>query len=628
MPTFRFGNDAEMQEAWSGVDLFSTREDAMHERLKRFTPGFLDHHDQSSGMYKSLFNFRLLWKQSIATTLAVVLLPLFTLTAVDYKISKDALESELLLRTARLVSNTRRTLTSYFDERKFALNFLTLDNTYDQLLDEQRLKLLLENLKSGLGEWSDLGVIDHTGIQRNYAGPYPLHGMDYSSQEWYQKLSYTDTDSYHETVSMRSNISEVFLGFRNTPHIVISVLHSNILGLDWLHYVLRASLDIDRLNNILSHTEVSGNGDAFLINQKGIIQTPSRHYGDIMKKFPLAVPPVSDRTEVVESLDHQGRAIVTGYAYITGTPFILMVIKQKDNLMQTWVSTGGKLLIFLAGSVLAIVAVVVGICTYLVNSIYQADQKRLASLHQVEYANKMASIGRLSAGVAHEINNPLAIINEKAGLIKDLFTFRQEYAGDQRLIGLVESIIASVERCATITRQMLNFARNIQVNVQKLSLKQVVADVLEFQTKEAGYRSITINVDIPEEIPEFFSDRGKLQQVFINLVNNAFAAMKDGGRLDIKSRLSVDGTQIVTTVSDTGCGIPVENIKKIFEPFFTTKSGSGGTGLGLSITYGLVKEIGGSIDIESIVDKGTTFIITLPLEYNTEKGGTHARTVG
>jgi len=271
---------------------------------------------------------------------------------------------------------------------------------------------------------------------------------------------------------------------------------------------------------------------------------------------------------------------------------------------------------------------VVGICTYLVNSIYQADQKRLASLHQVEYANKMASIGRLSAGVAHEINNPLAIINEKAGLIKDLFTFRQEYAGDQRLIGLVESIIASVERCATITRQMLNFARNIQVNVQKLSLKQVVADVLEFQTKEAGYRSITINVDIPEEIPEFFSDRGKLQQVFINLVNNAFAAMKDGGRLDIKSRLSVDGTQIVTTVSDTGCGIPVENIKKIFEPFFTTKSGSGGTGLGLSITYGLVKEIGGSIDIESIVDKGTTFIITLPLEYNAEQGGTHARTVG
>lgn len=595
---------------------------------KRFQPRFLDHLDQTSGMYKSLFNFRLLWKQSIATTLAVVLLPLFTLAFVDYKISRDALESELLLRTSRLVSNARRNLTSYFDERKFALNFLTLDNTYDQLLDEQRLKQLLENLKSGLGEWSDLGVIDHTGIQRNYAGPYPLQGMDYSKQEWYRKLSYADTESYLETVSMRSNISDVFLGFRNTPHIVISVLHSNPYGLEWLHYVLRASLEIDRLKAILSQMEVSGNGDAFLINHEGLIQTPSRFYGDIMKKFPLDVPPASDRTQVVEGKDHQGRTILIGYAYITGTPFILMVIKQKDILMETWEAAGGKLLVFLLCSVLAILAVVFGICTYLVNSIYQADQKRLASLHQVEYANKMASIGRLSAGVAHEINNPLAIINEKAGLIKDLFTFRQEYASDHRLVGLVDSIIASVDRCATITRQLLNFARNIQVSVQKVSLRQVVADVLEFQTKEAGYRSITINVDIPEEIPEFFSDRGKLQQVFINLVNNAFAAMKDGGRLDIVSRISGAGAQVVTRVSDTGCGIPPENIKKIFEPFFTTKSGSGGTGLGLSITYGLVKEIGGSIDIESTVGKGTTFIITLPLEYHGEQGEQHARTVG
>ena len=595
---------------------------------KRFQPRFLDHHDQTSGMYKSLFNFRLLWKQSIVTTLAVVLLPLFTLAFVDYKISRDALESELLLRTSRLVSNARRNLTSYFDERKFALNFLTLDNTYDQLSDEQRLKQLLENLKSGLGEWSDLGVIDHTGIQSNYAGPYPLKGMDYSKQEWYRKLSYADTESYLETVSMRSNISDVFLGFRNTPHIVISVLHSNPYGLEWLHYVLRASLEIDRLKAILSQLEVSGNGDAFLINHEGLIQTPSRFYGDIMKKFPLDVPPAADRTQVVEGKDHQGRTILIGYAYITGTPFILMVIKQKDILMETWEAAGGKLLVFLLCSVLAILAVVFGICTYLVNSIYQADQKRLASLHQVEYANKMASIGRLSAGVAHEINNPLAIINEKAGLIKDLFTFRQEYASDHRLVGLVDSIIASVDRCATITRQLLNFARNIQVSVQKVSLRQVVADVLEFQTKEAGYRSITINVDIPEEIPEFFSDRGKLQQVFINLVNNAFAAMKDGGRLDIVSRISGAGAQVVTRVSDTGCGIPPENIKKIFEPFFTTKSGSGGTGLGLSITYGLVKEIGGSIEIESTVGKGTTFIITLPLEYHGEQGEQHARTVG
>ncbi len=592
--------------------------------LPLFKPRFLDQQDQGSGMYKPLFNFPQLWKQSIAAMLAVALLPLLALAVVDYVISTKALESEFHLQTARLVSNARRSLVSYLDERKYILNFLVFDNTYEQLFETRRLQQLLENLKSGLGEWLDLGVIDHLGIQRNYAGPYPVKGMDYSQQEWYKNLGYTDQASYADTISMRSNISDVFLGFRNTPHYVLSVLHNNEQG---QHYILRASLDIDRLSSILSQLELSGKGDAFLINHKGILQTPSRQFGDVLSTFPLPVPAPSERTEVIESQDHHGNPVIIGYAYITGSPFILIVVKQKNEMMAAWSSNGAKLLIFLVGSILTICAVVFGICTYLVNSIHQADQKRVATLHQVEYANKMASIGRLSAGVAHEINNPLAIINEKAGLIKDLFTFRKEYAGDPRLVGLVDSIIASVERCATITRQLLNFARNIQVSLQKVSLRQIVADVLEFQTKEAGYRSITIEVDIPDDIPEFVSDRGKLQQVFINLVNNAFAAMKDGGRLEIRSRLGRDGKSVVTQVSDNGCGIPPENIKKIFEPFFTTKSGSGGTGLGLSITYGLVKEIGGEIDIQSTVGTGTTFIITLPLEHKAQ-GGRNAGTIG
>ena len=592
--------------------------------LPLFKPRFLDQQDQGSGMYKPLFNFPQLWKQSIAAMLAVALLPLLALAVVDYVISTKALESEFHLQTARLVSNARRSLVSYLDERKYILNFLVFDNTYEQLFETRRLQQLLENLKSGLGEWLDLGVIDHLGIQRNYAGPYPVKGMDYSQQEWYKNLGYTDQASYADTISMRSNISDVFLGFRNTPHYVLSVLHNNEQG---QHYILRASLDIDRLSSILSQLELSGKGDAFLINHKGILQTPSRQFGNVLSTFPLPVPAPSERTEVIESQDHHGNPVIIGYAYITGSPFILIVVKQKNEMMAAWSSNGAKLLIFLVGSILTICAVVFGICTYLVNSIHQADQKRVATLHQVEYANKMASIGRLSAGVAHEINNPLAIINEKAGLIKDLFTFRKEYAGDPRLVGLVDSIIASVERCATITRQLLNFARNIQVSLQKVSLRQIVADVLEFQTKEAGYRSITIEVDIPDDIPEFVSDRGKLQQVFINLVNNAFAAMKDGGRLEIRSRLGREGKSVVTQVSDNGCGIPPENIKKIFEPFFTTKSGSGGTGLGLSITYGLVKEIGGEIDIQSTVGTGTTFIITLPLEHKAQ-GGRNAGTIG
>src|SRR4030042_5795064 len=120
---------------------------------------------------------------------------------------------------------------------------------------------------------------------------------------------------------------------------------------------------------------------------------------------------------------------------------------------------------FLAASITIILVVILGVATYLVNKIYLADQKRLTTLHQVEYSNKMATIGRLAAGVAHEINNPLAVINEKAGLIKDLFSMREECARDEKLMNTIDSVIFSVERCATITRRLLSFMRSSEVTV-------------------------------------------------------------------------------------------------------------------------------------------------------------------
>ncbi len=133
-----------------------------------------------------------------------------------------------------------------------------------------------------------------------------------------------------------------------------------------------------------------------------------------------------------------------------------------------------------------------------------------------------------------------------------------------------------------------------------------------FIGKEAQYRNIRINMDVADNVPVIESDRGRLQQVFLNVVNNAFAAVDDGGRIDISVKLAaVD--KISVTIADNGSGIPAENLRTVFEPFFSTK-GEKGTGLGLSITYGLVQKLGGSISVESEVDKGTSFTLTLPVK--------------
>jgi signal transduction histidine kinase len=411
------------------------------------------------------------------------------------------------------------------------------------------------------------------------------------------------------------HISDVFLGYRQLPHMVIAVKYPLD---DGSFYVLRATIDTGQFNRILSELEISGAGDAFLINRDGIIQTPPRHMGRVLEKSPLKVPVFSEHTEVYETQTAEGIPLIIGYAYIPSTSFVLMIVKQTEQVMQSWYKTRIDFISFLVISVAVILAVILAVGTYLVNSVYLTDRKRLMTLHQIEYASKLASIGRLAAGVAHEINNPLAIINEKAGLIRDIFQLKKMQENDPRLMKEVDSIISSVERCGTITKRLLNFARHMDVRIQDIELKELIEEVLGFLGKEAEYRCIDVTVQIPEDMPTLRTDRGKLQQIFLNIINNAFSAMEDGGQLTITAvREELD--IISVAIKDTGCGISQTDLKQIYDPFFSTKKSKGGTGLGLSITYGLVREIGGRIDVQSQVDVGTSFILKLPWRLK-EKG--------
>jgi two-component system NtrC family sensor kinase len=141
--------------------------------------------------------------------------------------------------------------------------------------------------------------------------------------------------------------------------------------------------------------------------------------------------------------------------------------------------------------------------------------------------------------------------------------------------------------------------------------------VLSFHKKETEYRNISVHVDVPQDIPEIETDRGKLQQILVNLVNNAFQAMDNGCCLDINASNKVP-EEVTISISDNGCGMPEENLAKIFQPFFTTKKEGKGTGLGLTITYGLVKKLHGTISVKSQEHKGTTFILSLPVRIKEE----------
>jgi len=554
---------------------------------------------QDSRQSEQKSRYRKLWFWVMAVTVLVAVTPLVILTFVNYFQYQRALKHEVSNRVNRMTSLTKRSIEFFLEERRSALIFITKERTYDELSDPQKLGVVYHNLKEILGGIVDLGFIDAEGKQLAYIGPYDLEGKDYSEQDW-----------FHEVKLRGHYVSDVFMGYRDFPHFVIAV---SAVGKGGKTYVLRCTIDSNTLEQQIMSLNLEPPSEVFIINRNGTLQTPSVSYGKLLEKAEIEVPSYSDTWEVTDTYDEKGHHLIKGYAYIDQSPFILLIIKHLPSSMESWFALRKSLWAILIVSTVVIVLITMGSSYYMVSRIRVADRQRAQVLHNVEYTNKMASIGRLSAGVAHEINNPLAIINEKAGMMKDLLSLSDDFPKKQKSMDLVNSILASVERCVRITQRLLGFAKHIDVRVEKIDLDQLVNEVINFLEHEARYKNIELQMEMEDNLPAVTSDRGQLQQVLLNIVNNSLNALAETdkeGTVKISIR-SKGKDKVAITITDNGPGIAPEHLKHIFEPFYTTRNQ--GTGLGLSITYGIVNKLGGDIDVDSTPGKGTSFTVTLPI---------------
>ena len=419
-------------------------------------------------------------------TATVALVPLIIWALSGYRMTMETIESELELRTSQLVSNSWRSVSMFLTERRSVLDFIAHDHDLETLKDPARLSDILENLNKRFGGFIDLGVIDNSGKRISHAGSHQMENLDFYQQPWFL-----------EVLSRGVYISELVTGERNAPHVDFAVKREMAGG---SFFVLHAVLEPGQLTKFVAQIDVGPKGDLFMINNDGVLQTPSRYHGAVFNKIPIKVPQSSTRTGVFESVNGAKDRVVIGYAHIPETPYILMMIQEQSERIQPWYKTTWAFTLILAASIIMILLVTLGVATHLVNRIHEADQERLDTLHQVEYASKMVSLGRLASGVAHEINNPLAIINEKAGHIKDIFTMTDTYAQDPKLVGLVDSVISTVQRCAKVTRGLLNFARHLNLSVQAIDLKEIIDEVQSVLAKEAEIRSLRLSHRIKEII--------------------------------------------------------------------------------------------------------------------------------
>jgi PAS domain S-box-containing protein len=236
--------------------------------------------------------------------------------------------------------------------------------------------------------------------------------------------------------------------------------------------------------------------------------------------------------------------------------------------------------------------------------------ERVALETQLAQADKLSSIGLLAAGVAHEINTPLAVISSYAQMLA------KQLRGDARLGPVLDKITQQSFRAAEIANGLLNFSRTSTTEFRSTDLNQVVRDTLSLLEHQFKTAQILVDLDLAEELPPIHGNPGKLQQVFLNLLLNAKDAMPGGGRLTIATLVN---SHVEAVISDSGSGIAPENLKRIYDPFFTTKNMPGdrrGTGLGLSVSYGIIQEHAGKIHVESAVGSGTTFHLEFPLLRN------------
>ena len=553
--------------------------------------------------------FKRLKKRLMVSMVIAFLVPLMLLSVYFHVQFNVTLKNSSKLHLISLSESLTNTIDLFLQER--VVNIFNLFHGVGFKLNptQQDMNGYLRNLIETSDSFVDVGFLDKFGHKKGYAGPFPyLHEKDYSKEIWFTALM-NQPENYY--------VSDIYMGFRNKPHFTIAVKQR----VDSEIYVMRATLDPDKFYLFL-RTIGRGKGvDAALINEKGEYQVVDPNQG-----MPLAqshfIPPVLSGSGVTE-ISKQGRTELVACTWLREVPWVLS-IKQPLNIAYADMYKARRIIIFATILVIIMILSVILFSTRrLLNRAEANEEARKELKSQLFHAAKLVSVGELAAGIAHEINNPLAIISSQCGVISDMFD--PEVGGDAHMkpetpdnivreLGIIDE---AVGRARDITQKLLKSARKTKPKLEKCNVNQILDDVVDgLIEKEFQVANIELVKDYDSHLPEILLDQDHIYQVFQNLVNNAGDAIEGPGKITLTTRTKDENVQVV--VSDTGKGMTHEQMGKIFLPFFTTKEVGKGTGLGLGISLSIVESMGGRIDVQSMPEAGSSFIVSLPINFKEE----------
>ena len=297
----------------------------------------------------------------------------------------------------------------------------------------------------------------------------------------------------------------------------------------------------------------------------------------------------------------------------TEVPWAL-IVRQPLRIAYAKMYRARRIMVLGTAVLLMIILSVVWLATERLLRRAEATEEARASLKsQLIHAGKLASLGELAAGIAHEINNPLAIVSSESGLIRDMLDPRFGMdATPDKIREELDHIDEAVQRASNITKKLLSFSRKEQACLVSCNLNRLMDEVVGgLKEEELRIADVELARDYDPNLPDLLIDPDPLRQVFLNLINNAHDAIQGSGGITLSTQH--DGNTVRVTVRDTGKGMTSEQMARIFLPFYTTKEVGKGTGLGLSISSSLVESMGGRIEVQSLPGAGSSFTVVLPI---------------
>lgn len=466
------------------------------------------------------------------------------------------------------------------------------------------LKNILEIIQNKRKEILDIALIDAQGSVISYAGPVLFTGAHIIPGDWFA-----------QALERGFGVGDVQIGQMGVPHFVLAcrVLHDEQV------YVLRIALDISVFDQILRGMREES-VEIFLTNAEGELLAGDGQVLTRERNLPQ-----------LENWSRQGRVFFdsdTGQAQasrvMSQIGWILTVRKHAALTFTSQDSVFLFLGLSMLGGGIVILFSSLYLSGYIEKMLQQRDMEREKLREQLYRAGRLAELGEMATGFAHEINNPLQIMKSDQAYIEMVLRDFQEHCADEpkcleditEMTSSVEQIKVQIDRCARITHSILRFGRAGTLDVQHVNLAKFIPEVLTMVRKKSQISGIDLRVEMASPKLIVNVDPGRLQQVLLNLINNAMYAIQEAsdrrvGEIVLGCGLDKDG-RVRIQVTDNGVGIGPEHQKLIFTPFFTTKPPGGGTGLGLSVCHDLVDQMNGVLDFVSRKGEGTTFFITLP----------------